>query len=98
MTNTALPDGVIDKLIRDNVCARCYGDLVKVPVEGRLWQPVCQTCGDAWGGTTIRRSTAERRAQQALADLIEVKHNLCDLFPNPHHGKSFKQLLSELGF
>lgn len=93
-----LPDGEIDKFIRDHVCARCYSDLSKVPAAERTWQAVCQTCGDAWHGATIRRRTAERRAQQGLAELSEVKHNLRDLFPNPHKGKTFEQLITELGF
>ena len=91
-------DGEIDKIIRDHVCARCYSDLSKVPAPERTWQAVCLACGDAWHGATIHRSTAERRAQQAIAELGEVKFNLRDLFPNPHRGKSAELLLEEIGY
>jgi ribosomal protein L37AE/L43A len=92
------PDGEIDKYISSHVCSRCYGDLQKKPVENRLWDASCPECGDAWHGTTIRRSTAERRGQRALSEAQEVKTNLPDLFPNPHDGKSTDQLIKELGY
>ena len=93
-----LPDGEIDKYIQKNVCSRCYGDLQKFPAEDRLWEAKCPTCGEAWHNTTIRRNTAERRGQQALSDVMEVKTNLPDLFPNPHKGKTVEELNKELGF
>lgn len=93
-----LPDGKIDQLLQRNVCARCYGELAKRPAANRLWEAHCPTCGEAWNGATIRRSTAEKRGQQALAELREVKTNLPDLFPNPNRGKTAQQLLSELGY
>lgn len=91
-------DGEIDGVLRKRVCARCYGDLVKRPAPERKWEAVCLTCGEAWGGTTIARSTAERRGQRALAEALEVRQTLPDLFPNPHKGKSVAQLITELGF
>ncbi len=92
------PDGIIDQFISRHVCARCYGDLQKYPAENRLWEAKCPNCGDAWHGTTIRHSTAERRGQAALSELREVKNNLPDLFPNPHKGKSTDELLKDLGY
>jgi hypothetical protein len=92
------PDGLIEIFLRDNVCARCYGELAKQPAENRLWDAHCPACGTAWSGATIRRSTAEKRGQQALSELREVKGNMPDLFPNPNHGKTANQILSELGF
>ena len=85
-------DGIIDQWMRRRVCARCYGDLYKRPVENRMWEAYCPTCAEAWGGTTISRWTAEQRGQRALAELYEVKANLADLFPNPHRGKTVKDL------
>ena len=93
-----LHDGEIDQYIQKHVCSRCYGDLQKFPTDNRLWESKCPECGDAWRGTTIRRSTAERRGQRALSEAHEVKTNLPDLFPNPHKGKSIEQLNKELGF
>jgi len=63
-----------------------------------MWTAVCPTCGDAWGGRTVARSTAERRGQQGLAEAIEVKVNLRDLFPSPHKGRNREELVKELGF
>jgi hypothetical protein len=93
-----LPDGEIDQYMQRHVCARCYGDLQKFPAENRLWEARCPTCGEAWHGTTIRRSTAERRGQTALSDIHEVKTNLPDLFPNPHKEKSTEELVKDLGY
>jgi hypothetical protein len=92
------PDGEIDRFLRRRVCARCYGDLRKVPADDRKWEAVCLSCGDAWQGATISRKGAERRGQQALAELWEVKANLKDLFPNPHQNKPTRQILAELGY
>jgi len=91
-----LPDGQIDFFIRDRVCSRCYGDLSKRPTSERTWEVSCPACGDAWGFTTISRHTAERRGQQALSELYEVKQNLPDLFPRTQ--RTEKQTLSELGY
>jgi hypothetical protein len=93
-----LYDGDIDRYIQKHVCSRCYGDLQKFPADNRLWEVKCPTCEEAWHGTTIRRSTAERRGQLALSEAQEVKTNLPDLFPNPHNGKTIDQLSKELGF
>jgi len=62
-----------------------------------MWTAVCPTCGDAWGGRTISRYTAERRGQQGLAEAMEVKVNLRDLFPSPHKGRAVEELIQELG-
>ncbi len=94
----ALPDGDIDAFIRDRVCSRCFGDLQKSPAPGRLWYATCGVCGKEWNYTTIARSTYERRVQQGLAEMGEVRANLPDLFPSPHKGKSDKEILKELGF
>ena len=93
-----LLDGEIDKYLQKHVCSRCYGDLQKFPADNRLWEAKCPTCGESWHGTTIRRSTAERRGQTALSEVHEVKENLPDLFPNPNKGKSKEELIKELGF
>jgi hypothetical protein len=92
------PDAEIDIFLRDRVCSRCYGDLSKRPADKRLWQAFCPTCGEAWGFTTIARSYAEKLGQRAMVELSEVRTNLPDLFPNPHKGKTDKQILAELGF
>ena len=90
-------DGEIDRFIKRRVCARCYGDLVKMPAENRTWTAICPSCGEACGGRTISRWTAERRGQVALAEALEVRVTLADLFPNPHKGKSAEKLMNELG-
>lgn len=90
-------DGEIDKFIRRRVCARCYGDLMKRPAPKRTWEAYCPECGEAWGGLTISRWTAEHRGQRALSEALEVRVTLADLFPNPHKGKTTEQLIRELG-
>jgi len=90
-------DAEIGRVIKRRVCARCYADLVQMPTENRTWKAVCPTCGDAWGGRTISRWTAERRGQRALAEALEVRVTLVDLFPSPHKGKSAEQILKEIG-
>lgn len=94
----AYPDGMIDQVLARRVCARCYGDLAKRPADNREWDAYCPACGDAWGDATISRHSAEMRGQQALAEMLEVKYNLADLFPNPNKGKSQDQILGELGY
>lgn len=90
-------DGEIDRVMRCRVCARCYGDLLKREAPGRTWEAYCPTCGEAWGGRTLSRWTAERMGQRALAEALEVRVTLADLFPNPHRGKTAEQILQELG-
>lgn len=91
-------DGEIDIFIRQRVCARCYGDLVKRPAEDRMWEAICPMCGTAWGGTTISRWYAERLGQTALQEKVEVAYTMPDLFPSPHRDKSAEQIIQELGF
>lgn len=76
-----LPEWEASTFIRDRVCARCYGDLRQYPAPDRAYFIRCLECGDAWGGATIARYTAEKRGQQALAEIYEVKANMPDLFP-----------------
>ena len=96
--NIFFQDGEIDKYTRDHVCARCYGELQKFPAPERKWGVKCPNCGEAWGGTVVRRSTAERRGQSGLAEIREVKTNLPDIFPNPNKGRTTKDILEDLGF
>ena len=96
-------DGEIEQHIARRVCARCYGDLVQVnapdySAHNHSYNAVCLECGNAWNGATVSKGYAEQLGQTALAQKAEVEHNLKDLFPNPHHGKSEEQLLKELGF
>jgi hypothetical protein len=93
-----LSEAEIGKFIKHYVCARCYGDLQLRFAENRSYEALCPTCGDAWGSTVICRSTAERRAQQGMSEIREVRRNLSDLFPNPHHGKTSEQLITEIGY
>jgi hypothetical protein len=95
---TAFSDAEIGRILKHRICARCYGDLAQMPAENRMWKAVCPTCGDAWGGRTISRGTAERRGQQGMVEAMEVKQNLVDLFPNPHKGRSREEPIEELGF
>lgn len=93
----AYPDGIIDQVLSHRVCARCYGDLVKQPAEGRQWTAGCPKCGDAWQGATVSRNYAVALGQRALAEYIEVKWNpaLQDVFPR--RKASEQQILAELG-
>jgi hypothetical protein len=90
-------DAEIGRVLKRRVCARCYNDLVKRSAPGRTWEAYCPTCGEAWGGRHISRWTAERRGQRALAEALEVRVTLADLFPSKHKGKSAEQLMNELG-
>ena len=85
-------------IIRRRVCARCYGHVIQkaVPEKAGKYTVECPTCGEAWGGRTVSKWTAEHRAQQALAEAWEVKENLIDLFPNPHKGRDQEKLIEEL--
>jgi len=90
-------DAEIGRFLKHRICARCFEDLQKREAPGRTWEAYCANCGDAWGGRTISRWTAERRGQRALAEALEVRVTLVDLFPSPHKGKSREQLMRELG-
>lgn len=83
------------KFVSNHVCARCFGRLNVYAVEGGN-QVRCPACEGAWGFTTVRKSTAERREQQAQVELREVIENMPDLFPNRYKGKSTEQLLDML--
>lgn len=91
-------DGVVEQVIGRRVCARCYGDLVKVPAPNRMWALECPACGDAWHGATVSRAYAVRLGQRAANEYLEVKYNpaLKDLFPREQHSEA--DLLKDLGF
>ncbi len=86
-------------IIKRRLCARCYGQMIQLAVKGKpgVYRLDCPTCGDAWGGRTISKWTAERRAQQGLNEALEVRLNLADLFPNRHKGRPAGQLIREIG-
>ena len=90
-------DAEIGRVLKHRVCSRCYGDLMKKPAENCMWTVECPDCKQAWGGTTVSRFTVEKREQQALADMLDVRVTLADLFPSPHAGKNQEQLMRELG-
>ena len=98
MSAPRFTDGEIDQFIQRRVCSRCYGELEKRPVEGRLYEAYCPECNGKWNYTTVSRSYAERLGQKALNEYMDVKGNMPDLFPNPHKGKTPEELLKELGF
>lgn len=96
-------DGEIDLFLRRRVCARCYGDLEKrnapnYSAHNHEYEAYCPECGNAWNYATVSKGYAEKLGQAALVQMNEVQHNLRDLFPNPHKGKSQSQLLAELGY
>jgi len=92
-----LHQGEADQFIQRRVCARCYEDLIRRPVEDGFLV-YCPHCNDAWGSSTISRRSAEIKGQQALAENYEVRDNLRDVIPNPLSGKSQTDLLKDLGF
>lgn len=98
MNNLILPQAEAILMVKNRVCARCYGDLSMMGVGFPNFEVSCPDCGDTWGFTHVSRKYAERLGQRALEERIEVKENLADLFPNPHKGKSEQQILEELGF
>lgn len=89
-----LEDGAVDRYIAWRVCAWCYGDLVKRPVEGRKWQVVCRYCDRPT--YTVSKNYAERLGQKALAERWEV----LDTFPELRTatGLSEDDLIKSLGF
>jgi hypothetical protein len=89
--------GEVDIILRDRICARCYGHLLKRDVASNQYEVFCPKCGDEWGGATISKKYAERLGQKALIEYREVKVNLPDLF-NDKTGKSETDLLKDLGF
>ena len=89
-------DAEIGRVLKHRVCARCFGDLVQMPAPNRTWTAECPSCGQAWGSRTVSRYTAERRGQRALAEALEVRVTLADLFPNRHKGRPAEQLVREL--
>ena len=96
-------DGEIDSVIRNRVCARCYGHLTldadhDAPREYR-WVARCLRCGNAWHGATVSRRYAENLAAQGRAEYDEILHNpdLQDILP-PRPKQSEAELLRELGY
>lgn len=103
LTPPTFHDGAVDQFIACRVCARCYGDLAKrnapdYSPENHNYEIYCPTCGDAWHYATVSKTYAEKLGQQAIAANWEIKANLPDLFPNPHHGKPAEQIIHELGY
>ncbi len=78
-----LSEGEIDKFLRNRVCGRCYGDLVKSFAPNRKYTANCPECGDKWHGATISRITAELREQQAISEYYEIRFDpaLADILP-----------------
>jgi DNA-directed RNA polymerase subunit RPC12/RpoP len=88
-----------EKVLRDYVCAGCYGHLVTDFVEtdrnARLVR--CPSCGDGRGFVT--RKYAERRQSESIGEALVARKNLERAMPvlrRPERPTS--DLLSELGF
>lgn len=90
-------DGEIDKVIQRRVCARCYGRLVKEPIEGRRWAAVCLVHGNVEKVGHVSKAWAEHLGQQYIAEYWEVKENYPNLFGNQEHRQA-EAITQELGY
>lgn len=81
---------------RRYVCARCWGPLIILPGEDRQMQVVCANPARCDGKGFVTRKYAERRREESIAELWEVRSNYPDLVRRTR--KPTAQLLAELGF
>ena len=90
-----------EEIVRDYVCASCYGILTIHCVDFRTADVVCKDCGpvNVCGRVTKRSVKAEtERAQHQFDDVVK---NLADLYPDlafPPKQKTEQEILKELGF
>lgn len=88
----SFPDGVIDKVIREYVCAQCYFDLRKELAPKRKYLAICPTHGDCENAGRVTRSWAESEGQRRAARRLEIEY---DYRPAPRQPEI---VLAELGF
>lgn len=92
-----MDDHMADITVRDYVCARCWGHLLKYHAPDRLTCVKCHKCGDDTPGYVTKAYADQRRAESA-ADAADVLHNLRALFPTESTGKTPEQITKEMGF
>jgi hypothetical protein len=91
-----------EEIVRDYVCASCYGLLTVHCVDFTTCAVACHDCGpvDLCGRVTKRSVAAE--AERAKRQFDDVVKNLPDLYPDlafPQERKKTEQeILKELGF
>lgn len=93
-----LDDTLADKTVRDYVCSRCWGHLLKFPEPERRWIVKCHACGDETPGY-VTKSYAEARRTESLSEAQEVNHLLSGLgvIQKPK-SQPTEKTLAELGF
>ena len=83
--------------LRDCVCARCWGHLLRFADLDGAWRVECHRCrGDTVGFVT--RDYAERRRLEFVIEKVEVEHLLKSIGAMPKETKTTQQLLKELGY
>jgi DNA-directed RNA polymerase subunit RPC12/RpoP len=88
-------------IVRDYVCAHCWGMLTAEHAEDRInWIVKCARCGDGVG--FVSKYYTDKRKQTDYAEFQEVSNLLKSLNiiedTSRLDGKSNEQLLEELGF
>ena len=85
--------------IRDYVCSNCWGDLIPLFAENRMWLVVCRRCENETKGY-VTKYYAEIRRSESHGEQSETRILLqgMGIIPNEHSDKSADQLLKEMGF
>lgn len=77
------------------VCAKCWGQLNVYFDRSGPARVTCDQCGDGYG--FVKKLWAERRRNESIGELIEVKDLLKRIGVMPHVRRTAEEILAELG-
>lgn len=96
-----MDENLAQRTVRRYVCARCWGHLIIMDDRGadglRAICPKNET-GDCDGHGYVTKRYAERRKEESLSELYEVRDNYPDLEERKSIPATAEAILSELGF
>lgn len=93
-----LDDGMASITLRDYVCSNCWGHLVKIPAEGRMWRVECYQCGADTKGY-VTKFYAQKRQSESIGEKLDVRYNLRGILPpSAIEEETVEELMKGLGF
>lgn len=89
------PDGEQESVVRNYVCATCWGPLVWHPIQGdrEHVEVGCAQGDDCPGNGFVTRRYAEQARIESQHALVEARMNLAGIIPMPSP-RSLKELTS----
>ncbi len=90
-----------EEIVRDYVCASCYGLLTIHCVDFSMADVACKECGPVCECGRVTKRAVAAETERAKHQFDQVVKNLADLYPDlafPPKQKTEQEILKELGF